>query len=457
MKLKYCILSLFILTITSIVVISCDDDATEYYCSTNLDVRFVPFIPSTTVFVCEDNTLMCGAQKTEGLSKKNYVVKIYADGTADSVLYAFPGDDRGGSKTGNFVVNNFGQLFIYNFDFNNNYEIIRFDRGDISKYSTMAFSVPEEMVNVGTNPPNAPLNDGGYAFLLHKDNNNGYPNYFGGRDSYGWYDYNDDSDYDDSDYDDDSDYYDDDSDYDDDNYYDCDNNNDDSDVDNGIEWYIYKLDANGNQCEPIRIDYRGSLFTNSMYAVGDNLMVQYSGFANESVYSFYTLDGRFINEFTIPGYGVTYVIILNQHLYLFTHSYDENSSVFTLYSLDNEGNLLQKSQPFYFTYYSNMTEVDGRLYISGYNEKSMHSSGHANACEGLVLSIDKDNFDDIDSVKMSYDLIPYAVFADDKEGYNVFASRRFYYSDEMIRNSSNYNIYIYHVDNIHNLQISDQQ
>ncbi|MBO7568242.1 MAG: hypothetical protein J6T60_14240 [Bacteroidales bacterium] len=395
MKLKYCILLLMFLTITSSVLLSCDDDETVYYSGKDADIKFLPFTSYRSFYACDNKCIVTRAKQGENKDLKYYLVKVGVDGTIDSTFYTFSEAEDITSSDGDMYFNSSNQLFLVNKDYTtNSFTIFRYDAADFSQRKTMTFCLPDEF----NNPGSTPLDDGGYAFLAQKM----------------------------------------------------------SFEDGTSEWFLYRLDADGNEREPMPL-YLNVEDVRMIYSFGNSLIVYRSNWSEHlNIFSFYTFEGKFLNEVIIHYSGMeTHKLhFVNNSLYLSIGDYVDGKKYNTFYRLDYEGNVLQKTPTMMFYDYECITEIDGRIYVAGQKNRSHEGKGSAD--DGIVYSIDRDNFEDIDSIKMKYkDVIPLAVMPDQKEGYNVFLIRRYNYTDEMMNDNTIRNIYIYHVDDLHNLQIDD--
>ena len=392
MKLKYNILSLSLLIITSIVLLSCDDEEPVYYSGADLDIRFAPFAPYAKIFADEKGYLIACARTTDG---KSYICKVHDDGRVDSTYYAFVENDLGFGSMGDFVVNNAGQLFIYDHDFDNNYTILRFEPGDFTHYKKFTMSIPRNYGRIG----GTPLDDGGFIVLAQEEVGEWQSN-----------------------------------------------------------WCLFRMNPDGSLCNPISADYGDASSFSTFYSVGDKMIIQFSTMTYETIYVFSTLDGKVINKYSDPGkLFSSYLNVVNNSVYVLDPTYDQYSTTFVFHRFDIDGSNHQYTPSVVLDNYSNVTEINNRMYVTGYSTISKQGYNERSLTKGYVYSINLDDFNDIDSISMGYNVVPHAVLTTPDNGYNVFLSRRFDYDDEMARNASNTNIYIYHVDDLHKLQIDAQQ
>jgi hypothetical protein len=175
---------------------------------------------------------------------------------------------------------------------------------------------------------------------------------------------------------------------------------------------------------------------------------------NETIYVFSTLDGKVINKYSDPGKLFTsYLNVVKNSVYVLVPTYDQYSTTFVFHRFDIDGSNHQYTPSVVLNNCSNVTEINNRMYVTGYSTISKQGYNERSLTKGYVYSINLDDFNDIDSISMGYNVVPHAVLTNPDNGYNVFLSRRFDYDDEMARNASNTNIYIYHVDDLHKLQI----
>lgn len=395
MKLRHCILSSLFLTIASILWLSCGKDDTEYCYSPYLDVRFAPITPYGALFPTIDGSLVAYVQRSVG----DYcLVKIHGDGKVDSTLYSFKGGEDRGNTQGSIFLNEKSDVFIYDKDFNNNIQILRFDR-DINAISNTRFSVNPDYRVEGNWP--VALGDGGFSFLVQSMTEFG-----------------------------------------------------------DMERYLYTIDSQGNLQDVMPFSFSDEYVysASGVYRCGDTYIVQYDNQMNENTFTFLDLDGTRKATVSIPGFSLVTSYFYDNYLYALVHTsgnrYDE---CFSLYKFNLDGDLLTTSHSMTVNMMTNITEIGDRLFLTGYTNTPSQKQGTPDRYIGKIFSIDKETLADIDTVVMSYNTIPLSVFSDGGDGYNVFLSRKFNYDNTQYMNLNYDNIYIYNVDDLHKLQIETQQ
>jgi len=325
------------------------------------------------------------------------LVKIHSDGKVDSTHYHFKGDDRGGIA-GTIFTNSNGEFFIYDRNFDNQFEIIHFD-SDINFVANTCFSVNPDYRIEGNWP--IPLGNGEFAVLVMSYTEMGV-----------------------------------------------------------MERNLYEIDSRGELKKIVPFNFTDEYIfsVSGVYRYGDTYIVLYDNAQNENTLTFLDLNGTRKATVTIPGFSLVSPYFFNNYLYALVHTYDDRyGESFSLYKYSLDGTLLTTSHSMRISTMEEINEVGDRLYVTGYINAPSQKQGTPAAFVGKIFSIDKETLTDIDTIVMSYNSIPLSVFSDGNNGYNVFLSRKFNYDNTQYMNLDIDNIYIYNVDDLHNLQIESQQ
>lgn len=386
--------NILILTILSLLIYSCNNDDTVYVDSKNLDIKFIPISPYGTFAPTPNKDLITYTCVNIDNITQNYLIKIDKNGNLDSVAYTIPSDDRGYS-TGTIETNNNNDIYIYNNDIiAQKIVILKYINGDLLNQQTLY--CPE--IDGYAPTSGTPLNDGGFLAIGNK------------REEYSFLN----------------------------------------------EWAILRIDKDGNQFPAIPIELSDAYNVYYTCTIEDNIILQYSDTSGDTKFAFLTLDGKILNTIVIKGFSMTVLKRYGNSLYCIINTYDNTVSNFVIQKLDSEGHTITETIPLHLNTIKSITEVDNKVIISTYDYVRNEKKTLYDQNIGKIYLLNKDNFSEIDSIIMNYNVIPHAVFSDEKDGYNVFLSRKFNYSLEESLNSSYDNVYIYHTDNLKNLEIDPE-
>lgn len=395
MRLRHCILFLMILTITSMLYISCDKENTQYYYSPSLGVKFIPQV-SYSRYVSGDNSMLLHY----GQNPDYTIFKVHDNGTLDSAKFNCSGDLR-------YSINpQTNDIFVYScvmYGDMDYFHFIRFDANDLNKSFVSPISdMPKNHCFRGF----ASLKNGG-AILLTE-----YMEY--------------------------------------DEYY---------VLIKSQLYYLTVFEPDGKIQRTFEFNPQIKNLNEimSINKFNNLFVVRYStNGGNEYMTAFYDENFNLINHCIMQGSGDIY--FFDDHIYAvatYSKEMDGNNNLHSIVKFDNKGNVVSKSDEMFCPSIEGFTLAGDKLVMVGHSRQK-DKLEVKETYEGKMFLIDKENLADIDTVVMKYNnAIPFAVFADKDFGYNLFLTRKFDYSVAQIRDQNYPNIYIYHFDDLHNLQIDD--
>ena len=170
------------------------------------------------------------------------------------------------------------------------------------------------------------------------------------------------------------------------------------------------------------------------------------------VAAFYDENFNLINSATIPG--VATIFYLDNQIYGVTSYNNElGLSVSSIIKFDDKGNIVASSDAMRCGSLKSLSVSDGTLIMT--TQTYTQSYGAPDSYEGKLFLINKETLADIDTIKMAYDNAAlFAVFPAKDYGYSVFLTRKDDYKHvDNFKDENLHNVYIYHVKDLHNLQV----
>ncbi len=410
MRLRNCILLSLLLTTASILWLSCDKGDTVYCSSPGLNIRFVPITTYGRLYTTPDDCLVSYAPRDGSADNGYQLVKIHSNGMVDSIDYDFTLTDNA-KVSGDIYVGQNGEVYLYTSDYRGTkaMQVLKFDN-DLTHYTT---------INIVTNPTYAleermpiMLSNGNFAYIASPTS---------------------------------------------DDYY------------TRNQW-LYRTDAEGSLQDSLQLAFSDSFYADMgiLYHYDNTYIVTFTDWSEELMktinsLAFFDNNGTHkCNVVVSSNFTVLTLQYVGGYLYVSEQAtignYEDGSSrsAYFVHKLGLDGIKYATTQPLCIAELYNITEIGGRIIVAGYDaQRGM--SGDPESYVGKIYSIDKESLTDIDTIKLSYNVQPFAVFQDEKDGcYDVFLSHRFNYDEKQKNNQNVSNVYIYHVDDLHNLQLEQQ-